>query len=103
MATSFRKRGPKFFPARSASGKAPADVPKKIENTFQFQVKELVGWVSKSNADFVILGGDFNTDPKDNETSYHDLKSAMTSSMEEYFLYIKVQCFLSYLVIVLSY
>jgi hypothetical protein len=49
-----------------------------------------VGWVEKSNADFIILGGDFNTDPKDNETSYHSLKQIMTSSMEEFFLNIEV-------------
>jgi len=55
----------------------------------EHQVQELVGWASKSNADFVILGGDFNTDPKDNETSYHNLKEAMISSMEEFFLDIK--------------
>jgi len=55
----------------------------------EHQVKELVGWVDKSNADFVILGGDFNTDPRDNETSYHNLKEAMVSSMEEFFLDIK--------------
>jgi len=53
------------------------------------QVKELVGWVNHSNADFVILGGDFNTSPTDKETSYHRLKTAMVSSMEEFF--IKVQ------------
>ena len=29
------------------------------------QVKELVGWVNNSNADFVVLGGDFNTSPTD--------------------------------------
>ena len=61
-----------------------------------FQVEELVGWVEKSNADFVILGGDFNTDPKDNETSYHSLKQVMTSSMEEFFLDIKVTYFYFY-------
>ena len=53
----------------------------------------MVGWVEKSNADFIILGGDFNTDPKDNETSYHSLKQSMTSSMEEFFLDIKVNHF----------
>ena len=52
---------------------------------------ELVGWVQKSNADFVILGGDFNTDPTDNETSYNNLKSAMSSSMEDFFLDIRVK------------
>lgn len=45
--------------------------------------------MNNSNADFVILGGDFNTDPKDNETSYNDLKTAMVSSMEEFFMDIK--------------
>ena len=30
----------------------------------QRQVKELVKFVSKSDADFVLLGGDFNVDPK---------------------------------------
>ena len=56
----------------------------------EHQVQELVGWVNDSDADFVILGGDFNTDPKDKESSYHNLKSAMVSSMEEFFLDIKV-------------
>ena len=61
-----------------------------IGDTLYFQVKELVQWVKESNADFVVLGGDFNTDPKDKETSYHDLKEAMISSMEEFFINIKV-------------
>ena len=61
-----------------------------------FQVEELVGWVEKSNANFIILGGDFNTDPKDNETSYNSLKQVMTSSMEEFFLDIKVTYFYFY-------
>ena len=55
----------------------------------EHQVQELVGWVNASNADFVILGGDFNTDPMDKETSYSNLKKLMISSMEEYFLDIK--------------
>lgn len=62
---------------------------------FCFKVKELVGWVDNSNADFVILGGDFNTDPEDKETSYHNLKNSMVSSMEEFFLDIKVRHCLS--------
>ena len=57
----------------------------------EHQVQELIGWVNKSNADFVILGGDFNTSPTDNETSYHNLKTAMVSSMEEFFLDIKAR------------
>jgi len=49
------------------------------------QVAELVKWTNASDADFVILGGDFNTSPNDKETSYHTLKAAMVSSMEEFF------------------
>ena len=30
----------------------------------QRQIKELVKFVNKSDADFVLLGGDFNFDPK---------------------------------------
>ena len=30
----------------------------------QRQIKELVKFVNKSDADFVLLGGDFNVDPK---------------------------------------
>ena len=37
--------------------------------------------MNSSNADFVILGGDFNMDPTDKETSYSSLKAAMVSSM----------------------
>ena len=55
----------------------------------KFYFQELVKWVNSSNADFVILGGDFNTDPTDKETSYSSLKAAMVSSMEEFFLDVK--------------
>lgn len=53
----------------------------------EHQVKELVKFVEKSDADFVILGGDFNADPKVNgkETTYHDVKKIMTNSIEEFF------------------
>jgi len=53
----------------------------------QRQVKELVKFVEKSTADFVILGGDFNVDPhvNANETTYHDVSKLMTNSMEEFF------------------
>jgi len=53
----------------------------------QRQVKELVKFVKKSDADFVVLGGDFNIDPKvnANETTYHDIKEIMTNSIEEFF------------------
>jgi len=53
----------------------------------QRQIKELVKFVNKSDADFVLLGGDFNVDPKvnANETSYQDVKNIMTNSIEEFF------------------
>lgn len=51
----------------------------------QRQVKELVRFVEKSDADFVILGGDFNVDPMAKETTYHDIKQIMTNSIEEFF------------------
>lgn len=54
----------------------------------QRQVKELVTFVSQSDADFVILGGDFNVDPRanGNETTYHDIRNIMTNSIEEFFI-----------------
>ena len=51
--------------------------------------QELVGWVGNATADFTVLGGDFNTDPRDAESSYSDLKSLMVSSIEEFFLDMK--------------
>merc|ERR1712080_543926 len=45
----------------------------------------------KSDADFIVLGGDFNVDPKVNahETTYHDIKKIMTNSIEEFFKHIE--------------
>merc|ERR1739844_566098 len=50
-------------------------------------IKELVKFVNKSDADFILLGGDFNVDPKvnANETTYQDVKNIMTNSIEEFF------------------
>merc|ERR1712179_46806 len=64
-----------------------AVAPSGASNAYyrQKQVAELVKWAKESDADFVILGGDFNTSPTDKETSYHALKAAMVSSMEEFF------------------
>ena len=45
----------------------------------QRQIKELVKFVNKSDADFVLLGGDFNVDPK---ASYRQhLKSVIFLSL----------------------
>jgi len=53
----------------------------------QKQVKELVDFVKKSSADFVILGGDFNSDPvvNKNETTLKDITDIMVSSINEIF------------------
>merc|ERR1712080_258702 len=49
----------------------------------QRQIKELVKFVNKSDADFVLLGGDFNVDPKvnANETSYQDGKNVIITNL----------------------
>jgi len=54
----------------------------------QKQVKELVAIVKESQADFVILGGDFNSDPvvNKNETTLKDITDIMVSSISEIFL-----------------
>merc|ERR1719402_181101 len=49
------------------------------------QVGELVDHVQKSDADFVILGGDFNVDPRMEETSYKNIEKVMVNSIEEFF------------------
>ena len=54
--------------------------------------------MNSSNADFVILGGDFNTDPTDEETSYSSLKAAMVSSI----LYYTVYCTILYCTVQVS-
>eukprot|EP00092_Neocalanus_flemingeri_P026367 GFUD01028583.1.p1 GENE.GFUD01028583.1~~GFUD01028583.1.p1 ORF type:complete len:338 (-),score=73.61 GFUD01028583.1:163-1176(-) len=53
----------------------------------QRQVKELVEIVENSDADFVVLGGDFNVDPKvnANETTLPDIQNIMVNSIEDFF------------------
>jgi len=56
----------------------------------QIQTKEIVEHVKKSDADFAILGGDFNIDPRmKNETTYHTLVSELSSAMLEFFKYLE--------------
>ena len=59
-------------------------------------MKELVAIINESKADFVILGGDFNSDPvvNQNETTLSDIKSIMVSSIEEKFPKKEVQIFI---------
>ena len=56
-------------------------------------MKELVGIIKKSRADFVILGGDFNSDPVVNkeETTLKDITEIMVSSINEIFLKLEVK------------
>ena len=56
-------------------------------------MKELVDIIKDSKADFVILGGDFNSDPvvNKNETTLTDITDYMRSSIDEIFLKQKVE------------
>ena len=55
-------------------------------------MKELVEFVKESKADFVILGGDFNSDPvvNKNETTLKDITDIMVSSINEIFQKLEV-------------
>lgn len=50
-------------------------------------MKQLVEIIQQSEADFVILGGDFNADPEVNseETTLKDINDVMVSAVEEFF------------------
>ena len=50
-------------------------------------------YLNRSDADFIILGGDFNADPKANanETTLADINRIMKNSIEEYFHRIEVR------------
>jgi len=49
------------------------------------QSKELLSIISKSTADHVIVAGDFNVDPRDNEDTYKTLKSELKDAVEEFY------------------
>jgi len=49
------------------------------------QSKDLVTMVSQSDADHVIVAGDFNVDPRDNENTYKTLKTQLTDAVEEFY------------------
>jgi len=57
----------------------------------QKQAKQLVQALKRSEADFIILGGDFNADPVVNkdETTLNDINDLMVSSINEFFHKIK--------------
>ena len=66
-------------------------------------MKELVDIIKDSKADFVILGGDFNSDPvvNKNETTLTDITDYMRSSIDEIFLKQKVELKLILLLIII--
>ena len=48
--------------------------------------------MKSSTADFAIVGGDFNIDPRmTNETTYQTLTADLKNAMHEFFYYIEVQ------------
>lgn len=56
----------------------------------EHQVAQLLASVKASSADFTLLGGDFNSDPRaPNETTYTSLKKSLSSSMEDFFKHIR--------------
>ena len=55
------------------------------------QADELIQLVEKSQADFIILGGDFNASPlMDFDKTYHKIKKVMTDAFQEIMNSIKV-------------
>jgi len=51
----------------------------------EHQAAQLVPLLAKSDADYLVLAGDFNVDPRDGEGTYKEFKGALTDSVEEYF------------------
>lgn len=47
--------------------------------------------VGKSDADFMIVGGDFNVDPLDNEKTYEMMKEGLQDSVEEFYKHDKTK------------
>jgi len=47
--------------------------------------------LEKSDADFMIVGGDFNVDPLDNEKTYELMKSELKDSVEEFYKHDKTK------------
>lgn len=49
------------------------------------QAAQLVKLVSQSTAQYVIVGGDFNVDPRDGEDTYNTVKKELKDSVEEFY------------------
>jgi len=51
----------------------------------EHQAAQLVPLLAKSDANYLVLAGDFNVDPRDGEATYKTFKGALTDSVEEYY------------------
>jgi len=51
----------------------------------EHQAAQLVPLLAKSDANYLVLAGDFNVDPRDGEATYKTFKEALTDSVEEYY------------------
>jgi len=49
------------------------------------QAKQLMELVSQSTAQYIIVGGDFNVDPRDGEETYKTVEKMLTDSIEEFY------------------
>lgn len=51
----------------------------------EHQAAQLVSLLAKSDADYLVLAGDFNVDPRDGEATYKSFKGELTDSVEEFY------------------
>ena len=51
----------------------------------EHQAAQLVSLLDKSDADYLLLAGDLNVDPRDGEGTYKTFKGALTDSIEEFY------------------
>ena len=73
------------------TGRNRCSISMQIKNV-GVQIKQLVQIVEKSDAGFIILGGDFNFDPyvnnyrpqNDSESTLEDIQKVMVNSMEDF-------------------
>ena len=72
-------------------GNITSSIPDNNYEIREKQADELIQLVEKSQADFIILGGDFNASPlMDFDKTYHKIKKVMTDAFQEIMNSIKV-------------
>ena len=65
-------------------GNITSSIPDNNYEIREKQADELIQLVEKSQADFIILGGDFNASPlMDFDKTYHKIKKVMTDAFQE--------------------